>query len=75
MNVPQRCLAAPLRLQHPHGLSDIGDLIQSAEVYDCFDCNTVEVDIMLDYLTEHRLNPREIYRDARFLSLLLHGDR
>lgn len=49
--------------QHPHGMSDIGDLIQSAEVYECFDGNTVEVDIMLDYLTANRITPRYIYRE------------
>lgn len=51
--------------QHPHGMSDIGDLIQSAEVYECFDGNTVEVDIMLDYLTANRITPRYIYREVR----------
>jgi len=45
-------------------MSDIGDLIQSAEVYECFDGNAVEVDIMLDYMTAHRLSPRHIYREV-----------
>ena len=52
-------------MQHPHGLSDISDLIQCREVYDCFDSNTVEVDIMLDYLTAQRLTPRHMYREVR----------
>lgn len=65
IGIPGRCLAAPLTSQHPHGMSDIGDLIQSAEVYECFDCNTVEVEIMLDYLTTQRLSPRHIYREVR----------
>ena len=51
--------------QHPHGMSDIGDLIQSSEVYECFDSNTVEVEIMLDYLTTQRLTPRHIYREVK----------
>ncbi|EPT05250.1 hypothetical protein FOMPIDRAFT_1155957 [Fomitopsis schrenkii] len=63
IGIPTRCVAAPLLTQHPHGLSDIGDLIQCHEVYDCFDSNTVEVDIMLDYLTAQRLTPRHIYRE------------
>ncbi|CCM03520.1 uncharacterized protein FIBRA_05654 [Fibroporia radiculosa] len=63
VGVPSRCVAAPLITQHPHGLSDLGDLIQCGEIYDCFDGNTVEVDIMLDYLTFHSLTPRHIYRE------------
>lgn len=64
INVPGRCIAASLHSQHPHGLASVGDLIQSAEVYECFDSNTVEVDIMLDYLTDRRVTPREIYRNV-----------
>lgn len=64
IGVQGRCIAAPLHIQHPHGLSDIGDLIQSADVYECFDSNNVEVDIMLDYLTAQGMTPRHIYRDV-----------
>ncbi|KIL67897.1 hypothetical protein M378DRAFT_177137 [Amanita muscaria Koide BX008] len=63
INVQGRCMATPLASQHPHNLSDIGDLIQSSEVYECFDGNTVEVEIMFDYLTAQRLTPRHIYRE------------
>ncbi|KAI0335883.1 hypothetical protein GY45DRAFT_1316634 [Cubamyces sp. BRFM 1775] len=63
IGIPQRCIAAPLTIQHPHGFSDLGDLIQCGEVYDCFDGNTVEVDIMLDYLSAQHLSPRHIYRE------------
>ncbi|OJT13976.1 hypothetical protein TRAPUB_9460 [Trametes pubescens] len=63
IGIPQRCIAAPLAIQHPHGFSDLSDLIQCGEVYDCFDGNTVEVDIMLDYLTAQGLSPRHIYRE------------
>lgn len=45
-------------------MSDVGDLIQSADVYDCFDGNTVEVEIMLDYLTAQGITPRHIYREV-----------
>lgn len=65
IGIPQRCIAAPLAIQHPHGFSDLSDLIQCGEVYDCFDGNTVEVDIMLDYLTAQGLSPRHIYREVR----------
>ncbi|EMD39929.1 hypothetical protein CERSUDRAFT_46110 [Gelatoporia subvermispora B] len=65
VGVPNRCVAAPLLSQHLHGMSDLGDLIQCSEVYDCFDNNAVEVDIMLDYLTAQRLTPRHIYREAK----------
>ncbi|EDR13721.1 uncharacterized protein LACBIDRAFT_309007 [Laccaria bicolor S238N-H82] len=63
IGVQGRCLAAPIISQHPHGLSAVSDLIQSADVYECFDGNTVEVDIMLDYLNSQRLTPRHIYRE------------
>ncbi|EGN98356.1 hypothetical protein SERLA73DRAFT_56314 [Serpula lacrymans var. lacrymans S7.3] len=63
IGVQGRCLAAPLISQHPHNLTDISDLIQSAEVYECFVSNNVEVEIMLDYLTAQRLTPRHIYRE------------
>ncbi|OSD07204.1 hypothetical protein PYCCODRAFT_1381772, partial [Trametes coccinea BRFM310] len=63
IGIPQRCIAAPLAIQHPHGFADLSDLIQCGEVYDCFDGNTVEVDIMLDYLSAQGLSPRHIYRE------------
>ncbi|KAF8349267.1 hypothetical protein F5887DRAFT_945253 [Amanita rubescens] len=63
IGIQGRCVATPLATQHPHNLSDVGDLIQSSEVYDCFDGNTVEVEIMFDYLTAQRLTPRHIYRE------------
>ncbi|KAH7885281.1 hypothetical protein F5I97DRAFT_1810715 [Phlebopus sp. FC_14] len=64
IGVQGRCLAVPLTVQHPHNMSDIGDLIQSSEVYECFDNNTVEVDIMLDYLASAQITPRHIYREV-----------
>lgn len=45
-------------------MSDVGDLIQSAEVYDCFDGNTVEVDFMLDHITAQGYTPRHVYREV-----------
>ncbi|KAI0670758.1 hypothetical protein C8Q78DRAFT_1031781 [Trametes maxima] len=63
IGIPQRCIAAPIAMQHPHGFADLSDLIQCGELYDCFDGNTVEVDIMLDYLTAQGLSPRHIYRE------------
>lgn len=64
ISIPGRCVAASLVSQHPHGFSDLGDLIQCGEVYECFDHNTVEVDIMLDYITAQGLTPRHIYREV-----------
>ncbi|KAM5535019.1 hypothetical protein V8D89_011247 [Ganoderma adspersum] len=63
INVPQRCVACPLESQQPQSFSDIGDLIQSGEVYECFDGNTVEVDLMLDYLSAQGLSPKHIYKE------------
>jgi E3 ubiquitin-protein ligase CHFR len=66
IGVQGRCLAAPLASQHPHGMSDISDLIQSSEVYDCFEENAYEVEILLDYITSQRLTPRHIYGEVCF---------
>ncbi len=52
---------------------DLGDLIECPYVYDCFDGNTVEVEIMLDYLTAQRLTPRHIYREVG--SVVVFGGR
>jgi hypothetical protein len=65
INVQSRCIAVPLMQQHPHGLADIEDLIQSSDVYECFDGNTVEVEYMLDYLKAQSLTPRHVYREVR----------
>ncbi|KDR82670.1 hypothetical protein GALMADRAFT_238141 [Galerina marginata CBS 339.88] len=63
IGVQDRCVALPMLSQHPHSLSMHGDLIQSSEVYECFDGNIVEVEIMLEYLDNHRITPRHIYRE------------
>ena len=49
----------------------MSDLIQSRDVYSCFEENTVEVDIMLDYLNAQRLTPRHIYREVCAVPSLL----
>ena len=51
--------------QHPHNMGNLPDMIQSADVYDCFDGNTVEVELMLEYLEAHSMSPRHIYREVR----------
>jgi Cysteine rich domain with multizinc binding regions len=61
IGVQHRCVAVRLASAHPHGMSDISDLIQSTEVYECFDGNAVEVEIMLDYLVTQHILPRHIY--------------
>lgn len=66
IGVQHRCVAVRLSSAHPHGMSDIGDLIQSTEVYECFDGNAVEVEIMLDYLGTQRISPRHIYGEVSF---------
>ncbi len=64
IGVQHRCVAVRLASAHPQGMSDISDLIQSTEVYECFDGNAVEVDIMLDYLGTQHISPRHIYGDV-----------
>ena len=64
IGVQHRCVAVRLTNAHPHGMSDIGDLIQSTEVYECFDGNAVEVEIMLDYLGTQNISPRHIYGEV-----------
>ena len=63
-------MALPILSQHPHNLSTMPDLIQSSDVYECFDGNTVEVDIMLEYLETQRLTPRHIYREVSVVDVL-----
>ncbi|KAJ7176006.1 hypothetical protein C8R46DRAFT_1080386 [Mycena filopes] len=63
IGVQGRCIASPILSQHPHAISDVGDLIQSPTVYECFHSNTVEAEIMFDYLTAQRITPRHIYRE------------
>ena len=54
IGVPHRCVTVHLASVHPHGMSDINDLVQSTEVLECFDGNAIEVEIMLEYLgTQH----------------------
>jgi len=50
-------------------MATLADMIQSSDVYECFDGNTVEVDIMLEYLETQRLTPRHIYREVSVLVL------
>ncbi|KAI0252330.1 hypothetical protein BJV78DRAFT_1124784 [Lactifluus subvellereus] len=73
IGVQHRCVAVRLANAHPHGMSDIGDLIQSTEVYECFDGNAVEVEIMLDYLGTQNISPRHIYCEASLpISIVQH---
>lgn len=71
IGIPGRCIATSLINQHLHGLADLGDLLQCGEVYEIFEGNSVEVDIMFDYLTSQGLSPRHIYREVSHLSVLL----
>ncbi|KAJ2935180.1 hypothetical protein H1R20_g1959, partial [Candolleomyces eurysporus] len=48
--------------QNPHGFSNIPDLIESSEIYDSFEGNTYEVEIVFDYLRSHNITPKQIYR-------------
>ena len=40
-------------------------MIQCQDIYDVFDGNAVEVDILIDYMTAQNLTPRQIYREVR----------
>lgn len=71
INIPVRCVAVHVVAQHLHDMADLTDFIQSADVYECFNNNTIEVDLMLDYLTSRNLTPRHIYRDV--CSILYHS--
>jgi len=65
IGIPERCYASSLPSQNPNGFSDLGDLIQAPDIYECFEGNTVEVDRLFDYLTEHRVAPKQIYQEVR----------
>ncbi|KAF8195478.1 hypothetical protein BJ912DRAFT_143278 [Pholiota molesta] len=74
IGVQDRCIALPIMSQHPHNMAALADLIQSADVYDCFDGNTVEVEIMLEYLEAQGLTPRHIYREiVQFIQKMPRG--
>lgn len=64
IGIPERCYASSLRSQNLNGFSDLGDLVQTADIYECFEGNTIEVDILFDYLTEHRVAPKQIYQEV-----------
>ncbi|KZW00890.1 hypothetical protein EXIGLDRAFT_745330 [Exidia glandulosa HHB12029] len=69
IGVVGRCSAVGLASQHPHGFSDLSDLIQAPELYEVFSDNTYEVDLLVDYLRERAINPRTIYIEmVNFLS-------
>lgn len=61
--VPDRCNATSLRSQHLNGFSDLGDMVLSADIYECFEGNTVEVERFFDYLTWHTVAPEMIYQE------------
>lgn len=63
IGIPERCCATSLRSQHLNGFSDLGDLIQTADIYECFEGNAVEVDVLFDYLTGHPMTPRQVYQE------------
>ena len=63
------CIAICLSSAHLLGMSDVSNLIQSTEVYECFNGNAVEVEIMLDYLGTQHILPWHIYNEVN-LSLL-----
>lgn len=65
IGIPERCCATLLHSQHLNGFSDLGDLIQAADIYECFEGNTIEVEILFDYLTEHNMAPKQIYQEVR----------
>jgi E3 ubiquitin-protein ligase CHFR len=73
LSVPGRCTAASLFAAQPHGFTDVADLLQSSEVYDTFDGNSVEVDFLLDFLQSARITPRDIYREVCTTYLPHHG--
>ena len=61
-------MAVSLSAQYPHGMLEIEDLIQSQDVYECFEQNAYEVEVLLDYLKNLRLTPTHIYREVCFFS-------
>lgn len=65
IGIPDRCHATSLLSQNLNGFLDLGDLIQAPDIYECFEGNTVEVEILFDYLTEHRMTPKQIYQGVR----------
>lgn len=46
-------------------MSSVLDLVQSSDIYDCFEDNFYETDVLLEYLAEERITPNRIYREVR----------
>ncbi|KIY72468.1 hypothetical protein CYLTODRAFT_367464, partial [Cylindrobasidium torrendii FP15055 ss-10] len=63
LSAPTRCIAVAIHAQHLQDLTDVADLLQSPDVYECFQNNAYEVDLMIDYLNSRQMAPRHIYRD------------
>ena len=59
-----RCVALGLLVQSPGGFSDLGDLVQSGDVYEMFDGNTTEAEIMIEYMEAHCISPKQVYRQV-----------
>lgn len=74
MGISGRCVALAIAMQSPHSMTDVVDLIQSSEIYDCFERNTAEVELMIDYITTQRLSPKQIYRQVRAAHKILRNN-
>jgi E3 ubiquitin-protein ligase CHFR len=54
-----------MRDQRPHRFSSATDLYLTADVYDAFEGNTVEVEFLVEHLERLRLSARNVYREVR----------
>ncbi|KAF8527464.1 hypothetical protein BU17DRAFT_31193, partial [Hysterangium stoloniferum] len=63
VGIQARCCALGLHSQQPHGLNDLPDIILNGAVYDKFQGNSVEVDILVDYLRGHDITLRSVYKE------------
>ena len=64
INVQGRCVALGIASQSPQAFSDVGDLVQSGDVYEMFDGNMAEVDNLIDFMTAQRISPKHIFRQV-----------
>lgn len=63
IGVQGRCCAVNLAAQHPQGFADLSDLIQAPELYEIFENNSYEADILIEYLREKQITPQTIYSE------------
>ncbi|KAF8582819.1 hypothetical protein K439DRAFT_1661584 [Ramaria rubella] len=71
VGIQGRCCALGLLVQQPHAMSELPDLILSGAIYESFQGNSVEVDILVDYLRANEITLRAVYKEPNSFTPLI----